>query len=69
MVRLREAFRSGPLGRQAIIASVVSLERNTTGGASLRRLDPEAERRLVASDPATFRAWLDDRLSRLEEET
>jgi len=24
---------------------------------------------LVASDPATFRAWLDDRLSRLEEET
>ncbi|HXQ94376.1 MAG TPA: hypothetical protein VN864_04310 [Thermoplasmata archaeon] len=68
LIRLREAFRSGPLGRQAIIASVVSLERNSTGG-SLRRLDPEAERRLVASDPATFRAWLDDRLSRLEEET
>ncbi|HEV8049050.1 MAG TPA: hypothetical protein VGP88_00480 [Thermoplasmata archaeon] len=68
LVLLREAFRSGPLGRQAIIASVVSLEQGTTG-ATLRRLDPEEERRLVASDPAAFRAWLDQRLTRLEQET
>jgi hypothetical protein len=68
LLLLREGFRSGPLGRQAIIASVVSLEQGTTYG-SLRRLDPDEERRLVACDARTFRAWLDERLTRLERET
>jgi hypothetical protein len=68
LLRLREGFRSGPLGRQAIIASVVSLEQGANGN-SLRRLDPDEERRLVGCDARTFRAWLDERLTRLERET
>jgi hypothetical protein len=68
LVLLRESFRSGPLGRQAIIATVVSLERAGAGGG-FGRLSPDEERRLVAADPATFRAWLDERLTTLEEGT
>jgi hypothetical protein len=68
LVLLRDAFRSGPLGRQAIIATVVSLEASgrTTGAMGM---SPDEERRLIQLDPRAFRAWLDDRLTRLENET
>jgi hypothetical protein len=68
LVQLRESFRSGPLGRQAIIAAVVSLERAASGDA-FGRVSPDEERRLVAADPETFRAWLDLRLANLEKQT
>jgi len=68
LVLLRESFRSGPLGRQAILATVVSLER-AGSGEEFGRLSPDEERRLVAADPATFRAWLDERLTTLEQGT
>jgi hypothetical protein len=68
LVQLRESFRSGPLGRQAIIATVVTLERAASGEA-FGRVTPEEERRLVAADPAEFRAWLDARLASLEKGT
>jgi hypothetical protein len=68
LVQLRESFRSGPLGRQALIASVVSLEHRAADG-SFGRLSPDEERRLVASPPETFRAWLDARLDALESDT
>jgi hypothetical protein len=68
LVQLRESFRSGPPPRQAIIAAVVSLERAASGDA-FGRVSPDEERRLVAADPETFRAWLDMRLANLEKQT
>ena len=67
LVLLRDAFRSGPLGRQAIVANVVSLELRDDAKAA--GLNPEEERRILALDAAGFRAWLDGRLERLERET
>jgi hypothetical protein len=68
LVLLRDAFQSGPLGRQAIIATVVSLEASgRSSGAT--GMSPDEERRLIQLDPRAFRAWLDERLTRLENET
>lgn len=64
---LRDAFRSGPLGRQAIVATVVSLERDA--GIVATGMGPDEERRLLALPPAEFRSWLDGRLDRMEHET
>ena len=64
---LRDSFRTGRLGRQAIVATVVSLERDT--GLAREGMDPDEERRLTGLDAASFRAWLDARLDRLERET
>lgn len=68
LVLLRDAFRSGPLGRQAIIATVVSLELQRVSGPGTG-MNPEEERRIIALDPPGFRLWLDDRLEQLERET
>ena len=64
---LRDSFRTGQLGRQAIVATVVSLERDT--GLAREGMNPEEERRLTRLDAAGFRTWLDGRLERLERET
>lgn len=68
LVLLRDSFRSGPLGRQAIVATVVSLEHHGAAAAA-PGMNPDEERRLIALDPPAFRAWLDGRLDRLEQET
>lgn len=68
LVVLRESFQSGPLGRQAIVSTVASLEQTRTRGLE-PRMSPDEERRLVASPPDEFRAWLDARLEILERET
>lgn len=68
MVFLRESFQAGPLGREAIVATVGSLEQTRTGGREAR-MGPEEERRLVAAPLAEFRAWLDARLDVLERES
>ncbi|MCI4325899.1 MAG: hypothetical protein L3K00_08505 [Thermoplasmata archaeon] len=68
LVILRESFESGPIGRQAIVSTVASLEQARTGSV-VARMSPDEERRLVASDLPKFRAWLDARLEQLERET
>ncbi|MCI4329512.1 MAG: hypothetical protein L3J80_01415 [Thermoplasmata archaeon] len=68
LVVLRESFQSGPLGRQAIVSTVASLEQTRTRGAEAR-MSPDEERRLIASPLDEFRAWLDERLDLLERET
>jgi hypothetical protein len=68
LVLLRESFQSGPMGRQAIVSTVASLEQSRTGGTQAR-MSPDEERRLVMADPAEFRAWLEAHLERLERET
>jgi hypothetical protein len=68
LVILRESFQSGPLGRQAIVSTVGSLEQARTQGAEARR-SPDEERRLIASPLTEFQAWLDERLDVLERET
>ena len=61
LVVLRESYQSGPLGRQAIVSTVASLEQTRTRGAEAR-MSPDEERRLIASPLEEFRAWLDERL-------
>ena len=68
LMLLRDAFRSGPLGRQAIIAAVVSLEHRRDPSATVG-MNPDEERRILALDARGFRSWLDERLDRLERET
>jgi hypothetical protein len=68
LVILRESFESGPIGRQAIVSTVASLEQARTTSV-VARMSPDEERRLVAADLPTFRAWLDARLEQLERET
>jgi hypothetical protein len=68
LVILRESFESGPIGRQAIVSTVASLEQARTG-STVARMSPDEERRLVTSDLPKFRAWLDARLEQLERET
>jgi len=68
LMLLRDAFRSGPLGRQAIVAAVVSLEHRRDPSAAVG-MNPDEERRILALDSRGFRSWLDERLDRLERET
>ncbi|MCI4321378.1 MAG: hypothetical protein L3K18_03450 [Thermoplasmata archaeon] len=68
LVLLRDSFRSGPLGRQAIVAAVVSLEHRRDPSAAVG-MNPDEERRIMTLDAVRFRSWLDERLDRLERET
>jgi hypothetical protein len=68
ILALRDALRSGPLGRQRVIATVVALApRGGVDGAA--GMSPDEERRLLALDANDFRTWLDAQLDRLERET
>ena len=68
LVGLRDAFRSGRLGRQTIIASVASLHRGL-GGEARVPLSLEEERRLLRAPSAEFRRWLEGEVTRLEKAT
>jgi hypothetical protein len=68
LLLLRESFESGPIGRQTIVTTVNSLEQ-ANAGTTPHRMTPDEERHLIAVSPAKFRAWLDEHLERLEQET
>ncbi|MCI4367645.1 MAG: hypothetical protein L3K08_07835 [Thermoplasmata archaeon] len=68
LVGLRDAFRSGRLGRQTIIASVASLHRGL--GEGIRGpLSLEEERRLIRASAGEFRRWLEGEVTQLESAT
>lgn len=68
LVLVREGFRSGPLGRQALVAAIAGLERSF-GGSAARPVTPEEERRLRSASPEEFREWVRGRLEALEAAT
>ncbi|MCI4352235.1 MAG: hypothetical protein L3K14_02465 [Thermoplasmata archaeon] len=65
LLRLRRAFRGGPIGRSSIVATIRSLERDLYP-ASRTALSLESERALLQLPPDQFRQWVDDRLLRIE---
>lgn len=68
LVALRNAFTTGRLGRQTIVATLASLHREL-GHAALARVDADEERRLLDLPATEFRAWVDREVGRLERET
>ena len=68
LVGLRDAFRSGQLGRQTIIATIATLHRGLGGGAA-SPLPLEEERRLLRASSTEFRRWLEGEVTRLERAT
>lgn len=68
MLRLRRAFRSGEIGRSAILATIRALERDLSP-TGRTPLSFEAERTLLALPTDQFRLWVDDRLRRIEAAT
>ena len=67
-VPLREAFRTGRLGRQAVIATLRSLERDMLGPAG-RLLPFDQEQQLLLLTPKEFREWAVARMRILEAST
>lgn len=65
--RLRDAFRSGALGRQAILAEIRGLEH--AAGAIPGTVDSEAERQLLAAPTSVFLDWVEQHLAALERAT
>ncbi|MCI4344242.1 MAG: hypothetical protein L3J87_01260 [Thermoplasmata archaeon] len=65
---LVEGFHGNPLGRQAVLGAVVSLERDLPPGTH-RSPTLREEQGLLASSPSDFDAWVRSRLDRLELET
>lgn len=63
-----EGFQGNPLGRQAILGAVVSLERDLPPGEH-RSPNLREEQQLLASSASEFDAWVRRRLDRLERET
>lgn len=61
---LAQAFSSGALGRERIISTIEMLEVNQLPGA--RRLHPDEIHRLSHAPDPEFRAWVRDRLHRLD---
>lgn len=68
VVGLREAFRSGSIGRQKLIQMIATLERSLRE-RELAPVTPEEEQTLLTGSRSAFHAWADRRLSRLERET
>lgn len=68
IIGLREAFGSGPIGRQKIILLLTSMERSL-GEHHYEPVAPEEERRLLSASGGEFHRWVDERLRQLERET
>ncbi|MCI4350006.1 MAG: hypothetical protein L3K15_00595 [Thermoplasmata archaeon] len=64
---LVEGFRGNPLGRQAVVGAVASLERDLPPGER-PSLSLREEQELLAGSPAEFDAWVRSHLDRLERE-
>jgi len=68
LLRLRQSFGSGEIGRSSILATVRALERDMSpSGRTLLSL--EAERTILALPSDQFRRWIDDRLRQIEAAT
>ena len=65
LVLLRESFRQGVMGRQAILSTLGGLEAEVFG-SRYATLSLEEEERLRTSSPRAFRKWVDERLAQLE---
>ncbi|MCI4363091.1 MAG: hypothetical protein L3K13_02130 [Thermoplasmata archaeon] len=63
-VPLRDAFRTGALGRSTIIATLRSLDHSF--GAAHEPMSAEEEERLVAAPREEFLRWVEQQLGRLE---
>jgi hypothetical protein len=63
-----EGFRGNPLGRQAILGAVASLERGLPPWEH-RSLSLREEQELLAGSTAEFDVWVRSRLDRLERDT
>ena len=68
IVGLRDAFRSGAIGRQKIIQTVGTMERALLPRESAP-VSPDEERRLLTGTSAEFHAWVEERVRHLERET
>ncbi|MCI4368452.1 MAG: hypothetical protein L3K09_02670 [Thermoplasmata archaeon] len=66
LVLLRDAFRSGPFGRQTVVSTLEGLRREM--GVRANAIGPEEARRAVNEMPVhEFREWVGRRLTELEE--
>lgn len=68
LVALRQAFRSGPLGRQRVVGAILELQREAfgrTGSAAPGGAGPRPEE----LPPPEFRAWVAAQLDELERRT
>ena len=68
MILLRDSFRSGVLGRQAILTTVGGIEARVRGGGR-RLLSLEEEERLKGASSEQFRSWVLRRVEELERES
>lgn len=68
LLRLRRSFRTGEIGRSAILATVRALERDLspTGRSPLSF---DAEREVLDLPPQQFRKWVEERIARIEATT
>lgn len=62
---LRSGFRTGPIGRAAVLATLAGIEADLLGPAR-RGLTLEEEQQLLAAPPDRFRSWVEERLAVLE---
>ena len=65
LVLLRESFRQGVMGRQAVLSTLHGLEAEILG-ARRASMSLEEEEHLRTAPPREFRAWVDGRLAELE---
>lgn len=68
LIALRDAFTSGRLGRQTIVATIATLHREL-GHGTLSRVTADEERRLLDLPSGEFRMWVDGEVARLERGT
>lgn len=68
LLRLRRSFRTGQIGRSAILATVRALERDL-GPSGRTSLSLDAEHEVLTLPPEEFRKWVDERLQRIEATT
>ncbi|MGI0131592.1 MAG: hypothetical protein ACREDK_00610 [Thermoplasmata archaeon] len=68
LVALRDAFTTGRLGRQTIVATIATLHREL-GHGTLAHTSAEDERRLLDLPASEFRAWVEGEVARLERGT
>jgi hypothetical protein len=68
LLRLRQSFTSGEMGRSSVLASLRALERDLSPtGRTALTLD--GERAVLNLPPDQFRKWVDDHLQRIEAAT
>ena len=65
LLRLRRAFKSGPIGRASILAAIHALEQDLGPGGPAP-LSLEDERQALNLSPEEFRKWIDGRLRGIE---